>query len=465
MQIFSSYKLRIAPTSPEVTRAFKDTLKLYRAAVGFFVELVLKHWDSIFVEKMPEQQQIKEMEQLCIRTKNRPDTPYDFSKDFYKFPSYLRRSAIRHAYGQVSSYMTRLKAWKENRHGGQPALPGAGHAFPFLYRKNMFVRDKNNAPYCARIKVFIRNTWDWIEVKLRKSDADYFHRYCCYRTEHVPILCRQGKVWSLAFPFSEEVELAPKKTLDQQTIVSVDLGINSACVCSVMLSDGTIIGRHFLKLPSEEDSLEHGLGKIRNAQRHGARRMPRLWAGPRGINKAISIKTARFVMAVAQQYSVDVIVMEFLDFKGRRYRQRLHLWRARYVQAMVTARAHRNGMRVARVCAWNTSRLAFDGSGRVRRDKDNYSMCTFRSMCALPGRKNSSSTQDEAPIDEYAGGKRYNCDLSASYNIGARYFIREILKSVDENQRRDILAKVPECSHRSTCTLDSLIRLRAALGS
>ena len=27
-------------------------------------------------------------------------------------------------------------------------------------------------------------------------------------------------------------------------------------------------------------------------------------------------------------------------------------------------------------------------------------------------------------IDEYADGKRYNCDLSASYNIGARYFIK-----------------------------------------
>ena len=236
-----------------------------------------------------------------------------------------------------------------------------------------------------------------------------------------------------------------------------------------MLSDGTIIGRHFLQLPSEEDSLEHGLGKIRNAQRHGARRMPNLWAGPKGINKAISIKTARFVIEVALQYSADAIVMEFLDFHGKRYRQRLHLWRARYVQEMVTSRAHRNGMRIARVCAWNTSKLAYDGSGPVRRDKDNYSLCTFRSMCKLPIKKNANAAPKEPPIDEYAGGKRYNCDLSASYNIGARYFIREILKSVDENQRRDILAKVPECSHRSTCTLDSLIRslirLRAALGS
>ena len=459
MQIFSSYKVRIAESNQKISRVFIDTLELYRRATDYFIERIREHWGSTFVQEMPEYKQIKATEELCIRTKDRPDTPYDFSREFYKFPSYLRRAAISHAYGAVSSYMTRLETWTENRHGNAPGLPRAGKICPPLYRKNMFVRDKNNNLYRARIKVFIRNTWDWIEVKLRKSDVDYLERYCSHRTEHVPTLCRQNKkVWSLAFAFSEEVELKPKKTIDQQTIVSVDLGINSACVCSAMLSDGTIIGRHFLELPSEEDSLEHALGKIRNAQRHGARKMPGLWALAKGINKAISIKTARFIIEVALQHSADAIVMEYLDFHGKRYRQRLHMWKARYVQEMVTARAHRNGMRISRVCARNTSKLAYDGSGRVRRDKDNYSMCTFRSMCKLPIKKKSRSSCEESPIDEYAGGKRYNCDLSASYNIGARYFIREILKSVDENQRRDILAKVPECSHRSTCTLDSLIR-------
>ena len=400
MQIVSCYKVRIAESNQKIARAFIDTHNLYRAAVDFFIALILKHWDSIFVKKMPEQKQIKAMEQLCIRTKNRPDTPYDFSKKFYKFPSYLRRAAIRAAYGKVSSYMTNLEPWTKNRHGNPPGLPRAGRAFPPLYQKNMFVRDKNNSLYRARIKVFIRNTWDWMEVKLRKSDVDYLERYCCHRTEHVPTLCRKGrKGWFLAFPFTEEVDLKPQKTIDQQTIVSVDLGINSACVCSAMLSDGTIIGRHFLQLPSEEDCLEHGLGKIRNAQRHGARRMPNLWAGPKGINKAISIKTAWFVIEVALQHSADAIVMEFLDFHGKRHRQRLHLWRARYVQEMVTAKAHRNGMRMARVCAWNTSKLAYDGSGPVRRDKDNYSMCTFRSMCKLPIEKNSDAARKEPPID------------------------------------------------------------------
>ena len=102
-------------------------------------------------------------------------------------------------------------------------------------------------------------------------------------------------------------------------------------------------------------------------------------------------------------------------------------------------------MRIRRICAWGTSKFAYDDSGMVLRGKDadlaTYSVCKF------------------------TNGKIYNCDLSASYNIGARYFIREILKSLDESLRLDIEAKVPRCSKRSTCTLSTLISLSAALAA
>ena len=267
MQIFSSYKVRIAESNQKISRIFIDTLELYRRATDYFIERIREHWGSTFVQEMPEYKQIKATEELCIRTKDRPDTPYDFSREFYKFPSYLRRAAISHAYGAVSSYMTRLETWTENRHGNAPGLPRAGKICPPLYRKNMFVRDKNNNLYRARIKVFIRNTWDWIEVKLRKSDVDYLERYCSHRTEHVPTLCRQNKkVWSLAFAFSEEVELKPKKTIDQQTIVSVDLGINSACVCSAMHAFGWHYHRQALSRTAERGRLS-GACSGQNTQR------------------------------------------------------------------------------------------------------------------------------------------------------------------------------------------------------
>lgn len=94
-------------------------------------------------------------------------------------------------------------------------------------------------------------------------------------------------------------------------------------------------------------------------------------------------------------------------------------------------------MHISRICAWGTSRLAYDGSGTV-----------------LRGQKAGFPTYE---LCQFPKGKIYNCDLSASYNIGARYFIREILKSLDESSRLRMEAKVPPCSKRSTCTLSTLI--------
>lgn len=111
------------------------------------------------------------------------------------------------------------------------------------------------------------------------------------------------------------------------------------------------------------------------------------------------------------------------------------MWAKRKVQEKIKHKAHLNGIRYRRVNARNTSLFAFDGSGRVERDKNNSKLCTFST------------------------GKRYNNDLSASYNVGARYFIKEIKKTISEKKWSDAMAKVPELQRRTQCTLSSLINL------
>ena len=88
--------------------------------------------------------------------------------------------------------------------------------------------------------------------------------------------------------------------------------------------------------------------------------------------------------------------------KRRGNKQKLSLWRKRDIQHRVEALAARNGIRVSYICAVNTSRLAFDGSGKVLRGKDagfnTYELCKFTT------------------------GKVYNCDLSASAVPSAAMF-------------------------------------------
>ena len=120
-------------------------------------------------------------------------------------------------------------------------------------------------------------------------------------------------------------------------------------------------------------------------------------------------------------------------------RQKLHMWKKRRVQAVAEHQAHRKGIRISRVCAWGTSALAYDGSGRLERDKRNHSLGTFQN------------------------GKQYNCDLSASYNIGARYFIREIQKSIPETEWSVLAAKVPGVQRRTSSVWADLVKLNRVM--
>jgi IS605 OrfB family transposase len=213
-----------------------------------------------------------------------------------------------------------------------------------------------------------------------------------------------------------------------------------------MQPDGTILSRKFLKLEREYDCLGHAFNRIKKAQQHGARKCPRLWAKVKGITSDISSKTAQYIIDLASEFHCSVIVFEALNLSGKkkgRGKQKLQHWKAREVQKIVTDKAHRLGIRISHVNAWGTSKFAFDGSGLVLRGKDadlpTYSLCKFQS------------------------GKIYNCDLSASYNIGARYFIREILKSVPEKVRLQAEAEDPRLSKRTTCTWIDLVRLNAVL--
>ena len=69
MQIFSSYKVRIAESNQKISRGFIDTLELYRRATDYFIERIREHWGSIFVQEMPEYKQIKgECQVYCVNS-------------------------------------------------------------------------------------------------------------------------------------------------------------------------------------------------------------------------------------------------------------------------------------------------------------------------------------------------------------------------------------------------------------
>lgn len=64
-----------------------------------------------------------------VKTGSNPSPKYDFAKDFYKFPSYLRRAAINEAIGKVSSYKSNYANWEENPKRQNPGEPKSGKEY------------------------------------------------------------------------------------------------------------------------------------------------------------------------------------------------------------------------------------------------------------------------------------------------------------------------------------------------
>ena len=442
MKIYSSYKVKIK----HYNNIFKQTVEIYRNAVSFFIDICDKEWDVL--EPLRNLERCSKIEKLTLQTKKNPNPKYNFNEKFYKMPTYLRRAAVSTAIGCYSSYHSNLKNWMENPIGKKPTLQLDRNVMPTLYNNGMYIRTGTNT---ARIKIFHKNDWVWLDVELKKQDVKYIQKHCQLKKSYVPTLKKQGKCWYLVFPFSDDVKFE-KVEIQDQRICAVDLGLNNNATCSIMQSDGTVVGRKFINLATEKDHLYKALNRVKKAQQNGARKCPTIWKHVNDLNTDISRKTAKQIMDFAVSYNVNVIVFEYLDTQGKKKgkgKQKLALWKKQEIQKLVEHKAHISGIRISRVCAWNTSRLAFDGSGKVERgtyiqngkEKYNYSICTFQN------------------------GKQYHCDLNATYNIGARYFIRELLKSNSVMKRLSNQTKDSDYGTGTTRTLSTLIRLNADLCS
>ena len=362
-----------------------------------------------------------------------------FDLKFPKMPGYTRRAIIADAFGMVKSYRSNHKNWKETppmERGAEPTL-----GIPSRYELTFYDQERKMsclADSQIGLKLYNGKTWNWYYFQIRPSDAKQISRLSKTRKMLSPIVDKVRGRYQIRFTFEEIRELVQDEDKLAYRVLAVDLGINAAASWCVMEADGTVHAKGVIHLPCEEDRLNHMINRKRMYQQAG-KKSHCAYRWIREANRQLSIQTTKALMDVAVLYSVDCIVFEHLDSKGkirgRRYRERIHLWRKNDVQHRVELQAHRMGMRLSHVCAWGTSKYAFDGSGVVDRHSIyhyehgrkvyNYSLCMFQN------------------------GKIYNCDLSAAQNIGARFFLREYQLLGIEG--------LPATPQRTLCTLRILV--------
>lgn len=432
------------------SRIFDATLDNYNSALRFIIDVIDKEFEEL--HDYSSKDMVRLVERLIHKTKSNPFPNYiEFNETFHKYPSYLRRGTIADAFGIVKSYRSNYKNWLEEKklafsEGKKfkkkpPKLQLEHKSFPVFYKDNMHVRTGETS---AQIKIFHKNDWVWVDIALKGQDL--YKRDVWNWKENNPTLVKVGKKYFLHISYQSKVKLTTAKLKDQK-VCAVDLGITNSAVCSVIDSNGTVLARKFITQPKEKDRLYRMTNKLRKTQRiSGYVAASNYWRRMNGLQRSIVNHTSREIVRFAKENQCDVIVFEYLDqmktpkgfYGARKLRFKLHYWRKKGIQNKAEEMAHYLGMRISRVNARNTSALAFDGSGKVERNH-------------------------KKDLATFSTGKVYHADLSASYNIGARYFIRAIQKSTSEKNWLSIQAKVPELAKRTQQTLSSLISLTKVL--
>lgn len=403
-KIIRTDKWTLNPTAQQRV-LFGETVKVYRRLCRYLVGIVFTHWSEL--GGLSSQQQIPAVERLIHATAKHPVVKYP-SMDgvFYKFPSYYRRAAISFAIGQVSSYITRYREWqcglsRQRREAKPPILKAEAGCYPVLYKGQCY---KLHGYRAIEVKVFTGTDWIWTKVQitgLRERHGIPGNKMLS------PALIFNNRACHLSVPF----DCVPEKRNPDNNVVAVDLGINTTATVTVVTFGGTVIHREFIHPGRDIDRRDQRLKSVSMRARKTMGKGGKLHKGfcaqtyrkCANINNQISHIVSKRIVQIATAFNAEAIVFENLKgwkAKGGRkrstLRQRFHGWLKAKIRDYTEMKWQERSGKVIEVKAAYTSKLAYDGSGMVKRDAKNYALAVF------------------------ASGKRYNCDLNGSQNIAAR---------------------------------------------
>lgn len=379
------------------------TVDAYRELTRLLAGVILVHYPDIVRAKST----CHAVETLFHVTADNPAPRYAvLDRRFRKFPSYLRRAAINAALGAVASFTSNYARWA----GGQRKTPNAKpprlgqwlKVNPPLYGGQCVAFSDDFRQVSVKL-LYATDQWAWsapmaLQGRLRRLD----------RTGAEPLsptLVLKGERLLLHCP----VQLRRSKYSLNDVVCSVDVGINAAATLAIVDSVGTVRARLQLKSGRHNDRRDKLMAQIRSAAAQ-TKNLGKGFCRARyrriaGLNRQCAIELAKAILAVARAHGATHLVFEHLKQwrpkAGKAsMKVRFHRFLHRMLVQKVSWLAEEAQVKVAFVAPRGTSAWAYDGSGKVRRDKKNYSLCRF------------------------ANGKRYNADYNAVSNIAARYLAR-----------------------------------------
>lgn len=430
------------------------TIEEYRKYLFPLVIIVNAQWINLF--GLTAKERVNAVDKMIHKTADNLDPKHKYFQSIIKrhpshrkFPSYLRRAAIADAIGIVSSFQTRYREWQSGirarRDAKPPRLTAMCNTYPVLYKGQQIRYNLNYQT--VDIKVWSGTDWVWLTgIKVKRHGLN---RHLTDGNEICsPAIVVNKNKCQLSMPL--KIEKINRE--DSNYVVSVDLGINNAATCAVVGKDGTVKARLFINPARDIDRRNQRRMMIAKKSKQtqnitnskGQKGFCKgLYRKSSHINLEISRQVGRGIVEFAKTHNIKVIVIESLSGwkakagkKGSLLKQKFHLWCHAKIVEILTDRWSELGGQIQAINPKYTSAYAYDGSGKVKRNKNNYSLALFKS------------------------GKQYNCDLSASYNIGARYWY--CLITGDKSFSRVFVSKSSNDTLRTPVTLETLRNLEVS---
>ena len=435
LKIIRTDKWALSPDKYQLP-ILKDTVTIYRDMVRRLISIVNLKWKEIAVVEAQQ----RYVEQLFHTTKDNLNPK--FAKFFgvgtklYKFPSYLRRAAINDAIGHVSSFYTRYRDWqggiRKRKTAKPPGLNTSCGVYPDLY-KNQCIKVRHDYSQ-VEIKVYKNKDWVWEIIKI--GGLSRRHLIPGVKQLSPTLVVKNGSA-SLSVPYW----IPRVKSNETKKYCGVDIGLNTTAVCSVVDESGLVHARKFIHDGKSLDKRDKHLARISRK----ARLTKKLHKGfakvhyrkAANISKNVACSTAKQIINFAIANEATTVVIENLrNWKpkgGRRkssLKQRFHGWAKGAIADRLEQLGQEYGIKIVSVYARGTSSFAYDGTGKVKRDKDNYALGLF-------------STK-----------KRYSIDLSASYNIAARHIAHKLKLATKGGKL--LVSKSSDSKPRSWVSLSTL---------
>ncbi len=400
------------------------TVDEYRLFLKPLVLMAYWNWDEL--STLNSKERVNRLEKLFNHTKQNPNPKYAgyFDKavkkhpSFRKFPSYLRRAAIQEALGIVSSFVSRWDSWKnydrKHKYDKPPRLTASCNSYPAFYRGNQIQYSDDYSSF--DVKVWNGLDWVWsgdIPITKHGKGRLWLDGY----TVESPSLIVNKKGIHLSMP----LKFKRVNVEESDYVIGVDLGLINAATVACVGRNGTVKARKFINPARDIDQRDKRrmmiAARSKKTRKITGEKFQKgfckgLYRKSSNINEAIAQQVSTAIVNFAQNNQTHVIVFEDLsNWKakaGKRKsleKQRFHNWCKDRIVELTKQKATEVGIKIVTVNAKYTSAYAYDGSGRLKRDKDNYSLAVFST------------------------GKKYACDLSAAYNIAARYWYKIITKS------------------------------------